>query len=315
MSCERHNGLSWRHKLGSAIRNVRRWLKSVPVIGPILRYLFWWIMLPRRVIQIEEKVNMQPMYYIGQGMIVAHIHGFRMCLPTNEAGLGMTSSMMWGREWEHHVTRVFYNVVKDGLTVVDVGANIGYYTLLGARLVGERGRVYALEPEPGNFRLLQRNVKLNMFHPRVTLVQAAASNRMGKAELLIYDNTGWHSMFQRSDAKASGHVTVETVRLDDILKDEQDIGLVKIDVEGAEPLVIDGMRGIIQKQAQLKIIMEFAPDNIRCSGVDPRGFLKDLSSLGLRRKLIRPDGTTREIDDDTLLRTPFCYVLLQKGED
>ena len=84
-------------------------------------------------------------------------------------------------------TEFVMNEIKKGDVVLDIGANIGYYTLIFARLVGEEGKVFAFEPDPENFALLKKNVEINGYH-NVVLVQKAISNKTGKIRLFKFDD-------------------------------------------------------------------------------------------------------------------------------
>ena len=107
--------------------------------------------------------------------------------------------------------------VKPGEVVIDIGANVGYYTLIAARLVGETGRVYAFEPDPTNFAILDKNVRLNGFR-NVVLEQKAVSNEPGSIELFLHEGAaGDHRIYQFFQDQ--GAVEVEAVALDDYFED------------------------------------------------------------------------------------------------
>ena len=102
--------------------------------------------------------------------------GIKMYLdPTDKV---ITPTMLVLGNWEPSETSWFLRVVKPGDTFVDVGANAGYYTIIGSRLVGEKGKVYAFEPEPAMFALLEKNVRLNGL-TNVVLERKALSNKQG----------------------------------------------------------------------------------------------------------------------------------------
>jgi len=176
--------------------------------------------------------------------------------------------------WEPAETALLLEQLAPGDTVVDVGANIGWYTVLASRAVGEDGLVIAFEPDPTNFELLRRNVEANGCH-NVRLERKALSNERGTIELFLHNrNKGMHSAlaFQTPD----GSIEVEAIPLDDYLADvPRPIDFVKIDVEGAEGMVLEGMRETLVSNAQLKLLVEFAPKRLRRSGCDPRQLLED----------------------------------------
>jgi FkbM family methyltransferase len=168
--------------------------------------------------------------------------------------------------------------IRPGNVVIDIGANIGYYTLIFAKGVGPAGRVVAFEPEPGNFALLEENVAGNGYR-NVTLAQLAVSDRTGSARLYLdADNAGDCRMYDSRDRRPS--VEVETVRLDEHLAWLDRIDLIKMDIQGAEPAALRGMRGLLGRHRQLKLLVEFWPYGLQLFGADPKEFLDALCEAG-----------------------------------
>lgn len=181
--------------------------------------------------------------------------------------------------YEPFETDLFLKEIKTGQTVVDVGANIGYYTLLAARLVGPEGKVYAFEPDPTNFALLQKNVEANGYQ-NVVLVNKALSNKNGKTKLFINPaNRGDHRVYDSGDGRESREI--EMVTLDSHLGKKK-VNFIKMDIQGAEPLALEGMKKTIKASKGLKLITEFSPDSIKLCGSDPRKYLADLQALGFQ---------------------------------
>jgi len=145
--------------------------------------------------------------------------------------------------YEKHETELFSGVVKEGMTVVDLGANIGYYTLLAAKLVGEKGKVFAFEPEPHNFALLVKNIKANGYD-NVVPVQKAVSNRSGTTRLFLHqEDAGRHKIYDSHDSRDS--IEVDVITLDSLGEDNQyPIDLIKMDIEGAEMAALVGVEYI-----------------------------------------------------------------------
>jgi len=122
--------------------------------------------------------------------------------------------------YEPFITKLMKSQIKPGDVVIDVGANIGYYTLLFAKLVGPQGKVYAFEPHPDNFFLLKKNVDVNKYK-NIIIEQKAVSNRAGKIKLFIdnQEKNTKHSIIQ-SEQTTKNSVVVESVPLDDYFKKE-----------------------------------------------------------------------------------------------
>jgi len=160
------------------------------------------------------------------------------------------------------------------MNVVDVGANVGYYTLLFSKLVGPSGMVYAFEPHPEIYELLRHNVKRRK---NIIVLQKAASNTNGEVEFYFSRRTRSHSIYVPHEF-IIGSTRVEAVCLDDFLANRQ-CDLIKIDVEGAEPLVIEGMNKLIARTKKLILIIEYNPSALQLGGHIPEEFLNNLQKL------------------------------------
>ena len=175
--------------------------------------------------------------------------------------------------YEQYTTDLFKKLVGEGMTVIDIGANIGYYTLLAAKLVGEKGRVFAFEPEPRNYALLTTNIEANALKNIIAL-QNAVSSEAGHIKLYLDKfESGSHSLF-KSKRSMTEAITVDSVSLDDFFenKDSYHIDIVKIDVEGAEIAVLQGMIKILDKNPTLKMFIEFSPANLKKAGFSAQQF-------------------------------------------
>ena len=146
-----------------------------------------------------------------------------------------------GGTYEREQTRLFQRHLRPGGTVLDVGAHVGYYTLLSSVLVGDAGRVHAFEPNPANAEFLLRHVQINR-RANVRVEQAAVSDRAGTARFEFGTGSGTGHLAE------AGALEVRTVRLDDHCAEH---GLapsaVKIDVEGAELSVLEGGRDTLAR--------------------------------------------------------------------
>ncbi len=187
-----------------------------------------------------------------------------------------------GKVWEPFETELITKGVKKGDVVLDIGAHIGYYTLMFAKLVGKEGKVYAFEPSPKNFSLLKKNVEING-HNNVVLVQKAVSNASGKLKLYLCEgNVGDNRIYDSHDGRQS--VEIEAVRIDDYFKGSSPtINYIKMDIQGAEAGAIQGMRDVLNRNKAAKILTEFWPDGLKKFGTEPEEYLRLLT--GLRFKL------------------------------
>lgn len=165
--------------------------------------------------------------------------------------------------WEPHVHAFLAARLRPGDTFVDVGANIGYFTLLAAKLVGPHGKVVAIEPSSFTLARLRANVERNGMEEIVRCIHAAASDHEGSCTLYQGDddNIGTASIVRRSDQPSE---QVPTAPLDRLLLPAEvaNARVVKIDVEGAEELVLKGMESVLPKlPPNAEIVMEISPDS------------------------------------------------------
>ena len=158
--------------------------------------------------------------------------------------------------YELDTARVLRRLLRAGDTFVDGGANIGYFALLAAKAVGPGGRVHAFEPQPDNRRRLAEHVAANGFQSVIDIHPVALSDRPGAVQLHTYanpaSNHGQSTMFVLPGTETRS-VSVETVRLDDYLPDIAP-RLIKLDIEGAEPMAISGMAETLRRHRPAIIV-------------------------------------------------------------
>jgi FkbM family methyltransferase len=158
--------------------------------------------------------------------------------------------------YELDTARVLRRLLRPGDTFIDGGANIGYFTLLAAKAVGPRGGVHAFEPQPENRRRLADHAAANGLADIITIHPVALSDKPGAVELHTYANPaanhGQSTMFILPGTETRS-VRVETVRLDDYLPDAAP-RLIKLDIEGAEPLAISGMVQMLRRHRPAVIV-------------------------------------------------------------
>jgi len=200
--------------------------------------------------------------------------------------------------YEKAETRFFETACRDGITFLDVGANIGYYTALAARAVGPNGRVIAIEPDPDSYHYLEQTIAANAVG-NVQSFAVAASDTPATLPLYISaDNRGDNRLYASSEDRPQ--VEVEARPLDALLQENKigTVHLIKIDVQGYEPQVIAGLRETITTSPHLTLLTEFWPQGIAEAGGDANDFLQTLRELGLTLHELRPDGSLAELTDD-----------------
>jgi FkbM family methyltransferase len=188
--------------------------------------------------------------------------------------------------WEPHITTIIRRELKPDNTFVDIGANVGWFTLLAASILRHGGRVFAIEPNYNNLQLLYRSI---------------IANRLQNVIVYPYAVTEANHILQLNSARSNGFVSqvgdvgnsttyVQGVNLDNLLKDEPKIDFIKIDIEGHEPVALKGMQGIIKKHRPL-IITEFYPKLIKAySRIEPTDYIKALIDLDYKLSVIQENG-------------------------
>ncbi len=201
----------------------------------------------------------------------AEVHGHRMYLDqTHLYDFSITGII------EPEITDLVMREVKDGDVVLDLGASIGYYTLLFAKLVGAEGKVFAFEPDPESFALLKKNVEINGYQ-NVILVRKAVSNKTGSTKL--YTNNGTHTICELDGNSLTAEI--ESISLDDYFRnDNAMISFIKMDIEGAEGRAVEGMTGLLRKNKDIKMVAEFWPVGLKSFGL--KRFLDLLQEQSLR---------------------------------
>lgn len=178
--------------------------------------------------------------------------------------------------YEPHLTAVFERYCRPGMTVVDVGANLGYFSLLASRLVGPSGRVVALEPNSENCRLLLSSLRLNGIS-NVELVPVAAGKAPGWAYYATHVGSNG-GLVDGGDLLSRFGTVVPMFRLDDLVDGKVDF--LKMDVEGAEGLVVQGASRIIEKDRPI-VTTELKEEMLqRVSGRSVADYLDDFGELG-----------------------------------
>ncbi len=255
-----------------------------------------------------------PLVHGGENVTALELDGFILGVPGEEWRL--TAYYTFRGFPEPGLVRLFKSIVKPGMVVVDVGAHIGLYTLQAARLVGAAGRVHCFEPTPRTFSILKDNVRVNAFAETgiVVLHQAAVSDRAGTADLHVFSaESGHNTLF---GGQADTRVRVDTVALDEALRDEPRVDVVKIDAEGAEPLILRGMREIIARNPQLRIFIEFAPEHLRRAGFTPEAFLDEIAGFGLSAMVVDDmTGELSPVDTEKLPHAITANLCLQREPD
>ena len=175
-------------------------------------------------------------------------------------------------------------LLKPGQVAVDIGANIGFYSMLMATLVGPAGKICAFEPDTDNFRLLNKNLITNGFENVCTEKKAIAA-KTGTGMLYVNpSHRGDHRIYPHEDQRET--VPIQTVSLDDYFSDSRHVDFIKMDIQGAEVEALMGMKNIVHRNTGIQIITEFSPGHIESAGYSPAQFFEVIDSYGLTPRII-----------------------------
>lgn len=230
--------------------------------------------------------------------VLLNLRGLKIYVQLDDWVVGARIALR--RSYEPHVVRAMQPFLLPGTTMVDIGANVGYHTLIAASRVGPTGRVIAFEPAVQNCRLLGRSLAANGF-AHVVVHQLAAADINGPVGFVMDDSNG---AIEPGEA-SPGQCHVQAVRLDSFLAGEPRLHVVKMDIEGAEGRALRGMRALLARHRPV-LFVEFCPAALRArSEIEPREFLTALRSLGYRLQTIdraRGSGPVLETDAEIFAR-------------
>ena len=215
----------------------------------------------------------------------------------------ITPALVATQGWEPGETALMGERIKPAMTFLDVGAHVGYFTCLAARLVGPRGLVLAFEPSSRNYELLLANVWRNGFFNVVCFPWAVGS----EAGIVDLHSSATNSGDNRVYPSEAGRSTtpVRVTALDDVSALRPPVDIVKIDVQGAEEAVIRGMLEMLKGSPSVLVTAEFWPAGLRRFGSDPTALLDLCRTLGFSIGVQFPDekGVISLSDEEILA---FC---------
>ena len=197
--------------------------------------------------------------YIGDDTVLCKVLS-RYKMYVDSKDMGITPHLIMDGYWESWVTKLLVQLVKPGFTCLDIGANFGYFSILMSELSGATGKTFAIEPNPRIVELLRATRFVN--GGKFEVIETALSNKKGEAILTINDRElGGGTIKQNEMKKGRSQVVVQTISVDEFIK-EKNIGsvdIIKMDVEGIEPLDFEGMQETIAANPQIQIIVEYSP--------------------------------------------------------
>jgi len=238
--------------------------------------------------------------YLGGRRSLCRVLGrYKMIVDTSDVGL--SSHLLLDGYWEMWLTELLARLVKPGMKVVDVGANLGYFTLLMADLVGPTGQVHAFEPNTDLARRMAQSLAINGFSDIARVHEQALADTEAEVMLVVPVDEPKNGHLLPADHPASNDASIEshfmrTRRLDSYAE-LYDADIIKIDADTSEMTIWHGMSGILESGRSLTIVLEFA----RVRYADPGAFLDRIVADGFRLSEITLEGGVQPTDRDAVL--------------
>jgi|GEM_PF-906460 len=244
------------------------------------------------------------------------IYGHKIYVDTRDFSLA--PHILMDGYWEQWITNVFRQLMRPGMQVLDIGANIGWYSLLAADLIGPTGRLTSFEANPVMAEIVYRNLMVNGFLDRAKVEAKAVYSESKVLEFQVYEHyMGSSSLFATSESAASFKDTLKTlqvdaVSLDDFLPAGSKIDFIKVDAEGAEPYILKGGARLLSENRHVQIMMEFAPSLIASSYGSIELFYREIAALGFSIWRIGHDSRLVKSSLDDLSSVAHCDVILRR---
>ncbi|MCB1021775.1 MAG: FkbM family methyltransferase [Acidobacteria bacterium] len=239
----------------------------------------------------------RPHIYTGDRVVLTRtIFGHWMYIDASDASVA--PGLLIRGYWEIPATRVLLRLLRPGMRYVEVGSNVGYFTLLASSRVGPDGRVFAFEANPRLADLARRSLSVNgVLCARVEAMAVCEQSGAATLHVPAY-HLGEGNLYSPAHPFAQGYATqpaakleVPATTLDDYFADDPaPVDLLRIDAEGSEPAILAGARELLARSPSIKIILELSPALIRQGGRDPEQFLESLYRDGFQAQEISGGG-------------------------
>lgn len=218
----------------------------------------------------------------------------------------MIATLLWKFGFlEGYEMNLFLSYLKEGYVMLDIGANMGVYSLVSSKKIGDKGKIIAFEPDSENLKIFKKSINKNRFN-NITVFPFAVSD---KNEKIFFEkntfNSGNHQI--RKEKSNVSQKSIDAIKLDDFLKDEKKIDIIKIDIQGAEYFAFNGMKEIVEKFPNLLIFAEYWVYGLKKMGVNPKDYINLLESYGFLIYKINSSKQCLEIMDYDVIRNNVEY--------
>jgi FkbM family methyltransferase len=267
----------------------------------------------------QKRQRRQMAVYVGDNKVLTNtFYGHKLYVDARD--MSLAPHLIMDGFWETRNTRCYCRTLRRGMVVADVGANLGYYPLLGAMMIGRKGRLHIFEANPHLIDLLHQNMDVNGYIGRSVINHMAASDKRGTLRFNVFKRHHGSSSvvdFQK-DHLDKYRDEVEAIEVPSISLDEyfeplgMKVDILRMDAEGSEERILQGAKKVLAANPGITIFSEFAPALLTAAGSDPRRFLESLRDQGFRICSIRGRGVPRPADIDALCSSEMADLFLQR---
>jgi FkbM family methyltransferase len=257
--------------------------------------------------------------YLGNNLALTHtVHGHKMYVDTRDVSLA--PHILLDGKWEDWITAVFRRLVRPGMNVVDIGANMGWYSVIAADLIGQEGKLVSFEANPALKDIVFRNLMINGFFERSKVESKAVYSDSRQMEFLAFQKYLGASSFFVTPELASQFgdavevLKIDTVSLDDYFPKSSRVDFVKIDAEGAEPHILKGSVRVLSENPDMKMMLEFAPQIFASSFGSVEDFYSMVRSLGFSVWRVQHDGGLIGSSLQDLSSITHCDIVLSRNK-
>lgn len=244
-------------------------------------------LLRREVDFIKERMAT----YAGPNTVLTYLRD-ESPLFVNTGDLGCPSPIINGGVWEPENLEVLLSFLTSDTVFLDIGANVGYFSVAIGNRLGRGGQVHAFEPHVGLAQLIERSVHLNSLEPVVKIWQVAVSDQEGTIDLFYPDDHLGRGTASRHIDEPGTCMSVRACVLDRLLPPDLSVDLVKIDVEGHELNVLRGMQELLRRSPKVKVLFE----KLDVDNADNAAIADLLSSLSLSLYGVGPNAVLVPLD-------------------
>lgn len=237
-----------------------------------------------------------------------------LSVPTSESGIFNDFYNFGLSNVEPGVRRVLLDGIENVKTAVDIGASIGIHTLAMGAMLREHGKLYSFEPNPNLHPALNQTCTMNGMAGMTILEQMAVADKKDKAIFNIAKHSTLSSLYADNSNQFSEKVEVAITSLDEYFPPKTKIELIKIDAEGAEQKIWNGMQRLLSENKKIKIILEFAPVHIKRGNGNPAILWDDIVKAGFKiEKINEPNGNLTKVTKEEALAVDGLNLLLTRS--